>query len=834
MRRTPSLLARIWRKLRGSRTKPPRTPKPRRFASPEPLEGRVAPATLINPTTIMFKDFDGDIVTVKFTKSLFAQSTNAGNLAIANNLFKFDTGTVDKVSATFDAATAPAQQLQLLDLTQAPSKNGVNISIGTGITISAVKAGNGNGFVDVGYIRANEPAHAASGGNPATTAKEIPLGAVSIAGDLGQIDAGASTTAIGLASLKVKSLGQRAVTDTQRAADPVNLPSGRSLVSNITGALGSLTVTDNVNGASVIAANGSNVSGKIGAITIGGSLIGTATDNSGSIVSPTDIGAVKIGTNSTQGIVGAGGKNSGSIRAGDIFLGKIASLTVAGSITAGGGAGSGLVSTNSTIGAVSIGGSIDATVIPAATGSGGIQADGGFTTVTIKGALKGGATPQTGFITSGRDIGAISVHDIIGGAGTNSGSISAGGKIAALTVLGNVTGAGGFGSASVFSGADTTRVGDIGAVKIGGKLEGGSQQNSGTIGSGGKIASISIGPTAAVDQVTLKGGGALFAGSIFSRGAIGPVRVSGHIEGGGGDFSGSIVSNDFITPDLDRAGDLGAVTVTGHVKGGAGNDSGQISADGKIASVTLGTVGLTDGDLSGGNGARSGNIRSGQGVVNPGITGAILIKGDLTGGVGAQSGGIFAEGKIASVSVTKDVSAGTIRSGDDIASITVGGNVSNGTQISARGQATPGATTDLAIGKITVNGSVSNTRIRAGYDTTLTNAVNPDAQIGAVFVKLNWTASDIFAGVIDGDANGFGTAGDVKIPAADNLKIVSQIASIVIGGTVTGTVGSGDHFGFVAQKIGALKVGATVFAFNATVGQSFDLAADVTSREAAI
>jgi hypothetical protein len=71
----------------------------------------------------------------------------------------------------------------------------------------------------------------------------------------------------------------------------------------------------------------------------------------------------------------------------------------------------------------------------------------------------------------------------------------------------------------------------------------------------------------------------------------------------------------------------------------------------------------------------------------------------------------------------------------------------------------------------------------------------------------------------------------VKIPGTDNPAIISQIASIVIGGTVTGTVASGDHFGFTAQKIGTLKVGATTFSFTAAPNESFNLAADVTARE---
>jgi len=820
----------------------------------EPLEGRIAPATLISPTTVMFQDVDGDIVTVKFSKALFDLATDASRLASANAVLKFSTGTVDTVAKTFTPAN-PGQQLQLIDLTVARSVSNVNVATGTSISVSVVKGASGDGFTNVGYIHAFEPEFpdnpATTGVNERVAAKEVPLGAVTIAGDLGQIDAGGLNARTGLVSLKVKSLGQADPATTQVAAIAVSLPSSRTLVSNIIGALGSVTVTDDIKGATIRVQNGNSVFGTLGNVTIGGALRGGATTDSGSIISDTNIGAVKIGNTLVEGIFGGAGKDSGTIRAGGGFPGKIASLTISGSIVGGTGEGSGVVSAKTTIGAVKIGGDIDGTTAGSAIGVAGIKAQGAISSITIGGALKGGANSLDAFITSGANIGAIKVGSLVGGVGVNSASISAGGKIASLTVATDIVGGVGIGSAAVSSGTDFNLVGDLGAIKIGGKIQGGASQSSGSISSGGKIASITIGPLAAVDQVLLQGGGGLFSGSIFSRGAIGAVKIKGHVEGGAGDFSGAIVSKDYVSSGLTQAGTLGAVTISGQVTGGGGNDSGQIRADGRIASVSLGTlakpavagvspaIAAIEGDLTAGAGQRSGSIRAGQGVVEPGITGAITIRGDVvnTGG-GVQGGGIISEGRIAGVSILKTLNGGTIRAGDDLGSLTVGGDVTNA-GISARGQATQGAASDLAIGKITFKANVTGTSIRAGYDTQFTNPVNADAQIGAVAVTGNWTASNLIAGVIDGGTNGFGTQpDDVKIGGFDNARIVSQIARIVIGGAVAGTPGSGDHFGFVAQRIGALKIAGVVSAFTAAGVQKFELAAagttptnDVTALE---
>jgi len=61
-------------------------------------------------------------------------------------------------------------------------------------------------------------------------------------------------------------------------------------------------------------------------------------------------------------------------------------------------------------------------------------------------------------------------------------------------------------------------------------------------------------------------------------------------------------------------------------------------------------------------------------------------------------------------------------------------------------------------------------------------------------------------GVIDGAAGPdtfFGSEDDELIPGGTSL--LASIASVVIKGTAAGTEGGGDHFGFVAEQIGAFN-----------------------------
>ena len=177
------------------------------------------------------------------------------------------------------------------------------------------------------------------------------------------------------------------------------------------------------------------------------------------------------------------------------------------------------------------------------------------------------------------------------------------------------------------------------------------------------------------------------------------------------------------------------------------------------------------------------------------------------------------------------IDSGSVRVADDIGSIVVKGsligNTTNPVIITARGQAVPTATADVAIKSLTVSGRVEHADILAGYfPGGIPLAGNADAQIGAVVVG-DWIASNLVAGVQDDNDAGrdvfFGDGDDRKITGGtDQPGLISKIAGIVIKGTARGTIGGSDHFGFVAQQIGSFKIGAT--AFPLAPGPATDLA----------
>ena len=327
------------------------------------------------------------------------------------------------------------------------------------------------------------------------------------------------------------------------------------------------------------------------------------------------------------------------------------------------------------------------------------------------------------------------------------------------------------------------------------------------------------------------------------------MSIGGSLIGSSGGNSGQITST----------GDLGAVKIGHDVQGGSGFISGLINSSGKLAGVSIG------GSLIGGSSQFTGEIRCAD-------LGAVKIGHDLTGGsiTGAAllgSSGVIQSffGRISSVTIGGSIVSGiddssgaltfnaTIRAANDIGSLTVKGslighgNTGTGASpvvISARGQAVPGATTDLAIGKISIGGRVEFANILAGYDIDL-NALNGDAQIGAVKVGGDWAASNLVAGAknlgADNAAGGsganadnvnFGDSHDVSI-GPGSLGIIATIASITIKGQVFGTPNSfstTDHFGFVAQKIGAVKIGGNAIVLaagphndNLSVGETTDL-----------
>lgn len=679
----------------------------------EALEARIAPAILLNPTTVRYMDLDGDLVTVKFSKPIFNLDA-PDSFAKVNAVFKFGNAFGINQSNAVNGNVATFEQLQLIDLTVLTTGD-TNVAFKTSITITS--EGAGDGFANVGAI----------------VAAGLPLKAVTVDGDLGRISAGANTQVIGLKSLKVNSMG------VQLLATQMPGP-GASLQSVVVGAIGSINVATDVIEAGIFAINGApnpsgvtTAFGNIGKVTIGDDLIGrvaveAASDNTGSIQAAGKIGAVKIGGD----IIGGGGANSGSV----IASGKIAGLTVGGRIIGGSGDNSGTVYAG-----------IDSTIVGT--------------------------------------IGPVNVGiAVLGGIGINSGVISADGKLGSVTIGGLLTPAD--------------------PLALGNALAGGLGNNSGSISSGSTIGSVKF-------FGNVIGGVGNLSATVASIGKFSKLSITGDMVGGDGDGSGAIYSRDLASAQI--AGNLGGISVSGALTGGAGLGSGKIEAEGSITKITLGS-------MSAGAG-----IFSGTGPLQGAKAGQIKILGIM------DSSDITIGGALGNLSVTGAVTLSTIRVANNLSAFSAA-SLTDST-LSARGQAVQGRTSDVAFGKVTVLGDVTNSQILAGYNLNGAG-VNPDAQIGRVTVAGNWSASDLVAGIADTGTAGFGDSGDTVISGANSARIISKIASVLIAGTVTGTASpTTDHFGFVAEVIGAFKVGTPPVAVSVTtVGTELDaINTDVTARE---
>lgn len=390
--------------------------------------------------------------------------------------------------------------------------------------------------------------------------------------------------------------------------------------------------------------------------------------------------------------------------------------------------------------------------------------------IQIKNSVSGASIDVQG---AGAKIGSVTIgQKLQGDANNNSGMIRAAGNIGFVTIGDSVIGGAGADSGRIVAG------GDLGPVSIGNDLQGGAGAGSGVLEAGGRL--------------------------------IG-VRLVGSLEGGGGNGSGRIVSQ----------GDMGWVNILGDVVGGVGTNSGVVESEMTIAGVRIG------GSILGGSGSGSGRISSDLSMGTIAI-GKNLIGGSASGSADLTlSGAIVSGGRIHQITIGQSFISGTnnttgifldnglISARQEIGSILVGKNIQGQNNslavIRAGGFVEPTALSSVSIGTLIVRGNVDWGLVLAGWDTN-GNPTNADAQIGTIFVAGHWTASTVAAGAVS--TNGwFGDADDTKISGIgvkDEPHIISKINSIVIGGQVTGTPAAGDHFGFVAQQVGFVKVGGSI------------------------
>ncbi|HEV7405508.1 MAG TPA: hypothetical protein VGO11_21365, partial [Chthoniobacteraceae bacterium] len=690
----------------------------------EPLEPRIAPATLTGHL-LTYTDTDGDHVSIAIAKGSFA-----------GVVFSFDVGSMAGDNSVH-------QQLRSIDFSGATDLDHPDL------TMRVVKAG-GDGLANVGVI--NATGH--------------DLGAVTLAGDLGNIQAGDATpgTGLGLKSLNVRSLGRF------YTATGGSLNADLTMESDIVGGMGPLAIKGDFNAVwlHVTATPGAMTDdGTIGAITIGGSLVGGGTQRAGGLESSGNIGVVRI----THDIQGGTASAAGFLQSDH---GLIKSVTLGGSLIGGTDSYTGEIRGGAGLGPVRIAGDVrggagaQSAFIASTTGFGPDLGD--IASVTIGGSLLGGGGANSGEILSSANLGAVKIlHDVRGGDGNESGKLDSAGKLTSVTIGGSLIG--GAGSEityvdpnSIIHRGAVFSVGDLGLVKIGGSIVGGPGNSSARITTRGALAGVSV------HNDILGNDGAMADGNaaIGAVSGLGPVHVGGSIFGGA-NGSASIE----LTVAIASGGKLAGVTVGGSVIGGADTASARILATGSDSDSFIGPVRI-GGDLVGGAGGESGVITSNSAIKS------VTVGGSILGGAGGSSGGISAVGALGPVRIAHDLAGAGIAgsaalnfsgflSARTMSSITIGGSIFAGvdnssgalvgsggifsggaiTTLSVKGSivGTVGASGDLtpvvisapggfpsaggnplAIGSVTVGGRVERALILAGYQNPA--SLPMPAQIG--------------------------------------------------------------------------------------------------------
>ncbi len=830
-------------------------PKPRKRtdSSFEPLEGRIAPALLLNPSTIQFKDVDGDLVTVTFSKSIFTQTGTPLNAKL-DQVFQFkDPAQHVRLAADGGSAT-DVGELALIDLTALGT---VNPSFKSNLTITATpQGGMGNDLVNIGYIKS---ATSSASGNA--------LGNVIVDGDLGRIDAGDPSVAIGLASLTVQSMGAVGVTS--------QLASG-TLKSTITGGLGKLVVKGDFVDEVFKVANGlpKTAPGNLGSVTIGGKLqvsAGTVTTDIAQITADGNIGPVHVGTTAADGIFGGTGANTALIKAG----GKIGTVTIIGDLRGGAGKDSGEINGATSIGNVSISGDLWA---GAGENSGRIVSAGGIGAVTL-GTLHGDTTfgsngagvagKNAATIVAGGALTSLTTRGgVLGGAGVGSGSVSVTGLLGKLSIGSVVAGAVGNGSGHISAGA-------LGTAIVDQTLNGGVGDASGSITTVGNLTSIivknSLGATAA-----LVAGKGLSSGAISVGGNLGTVTITGNLDGlRGGELDGHLVSNVAQVPGVGAASvqaggsitkltltgaltggpnesvgsitagkTIGTLKVTGSLFGGANLNSGSIVAGGRIASATI------QGTLQGGAGDNSGALISGVDTVQNGDLTKAVINGAITGGGGIGSGSVRAGGRIVSltVGVVGGVSSNVLLQGSTggssgaifgdlgIGLINILGSVAGGTGLNSGAIVASGAAATIKVagsltgavgdgsGSIQVHDLDLVASVRAGDLATLIigGAVTGSNGSGSGQILIEGTAKTLTLGALSGGVGA--SSGSISVGSGiaamnNNFTTIGGAASITIKGALTGSTGPGSGTIDVGARLGALVINGAANNTAVTVGR---------------
>lgn len=458
-----------------------------------PLKGlaaRPAGLTFVSDQLVTFTDVDGDLVKITVSHG----TLSAADFQVISSGQGVQIRTINFSDDTVDA---------------------VNEFSGATLKVKSIARNQGDGLVNIGYVNATG----------------VDLGIVSVDGDLGQIDAGNATNpAPGLAGLNVRSLGRLGLSTQNPGA-------AASLVSNITGPLGPVFVTTDIDGAALQAVG---TEAAITSVQVGGSLLGRVLDGSGQIFSAGSIGLVKIGGD----IQGGAGDGSGTVFA----LTTVSRVVVDGSVRGGDGTDSGQIVGTLGLGRVRIGGDLLAGTNTGAGGGGAILSNGSIERIIIGGDVVGGAADFSGSIVTNRQ----------GVAATGAGAIGD------ITIAGSLVG-----GASQFTGIFSNAT--IGDVFIGEDLRGSSTTATVKIQAQGKPAPVSVEEAVAIASVNIGGSAKnsrLLAGYSPSGTAtnadvqIGRVRVAG--DWVASDLVAGIQSSDPFFGDDAGAFDNNTVIVAGN------------------------------------------------------------------------------------------------------------------------------------------------------------------------------------------------------------------------------------------------------------------------------
>jgi hypothetical protein len=392
------------------------------------------------------------------------------------------------------------------------------------------------------------------------------------------------------------------------------------------------------------------------------------------------------------------------------------------------------------------------------------------------------------------------------------------GAIGSVTVLGNIVGAEGresgkfhilngncksfwlggslIGGSGVASGMIAVR--QIEFVKIEGSVVGGDGPNSGAING-----------TNNIDHAE------------YDHGRFDRVRINGDVQGGSSYRTGSIL------------GEIGTSLVVGQsVHGGSGGASGSIDlvtvAD--VVNRVEVRIGL---DLIGGSGPGAGKISA---LASRSIL-DVMVGGDVREvsraydtedyyeRVALTSGSIIAH-RLGTVQIGGSITAAdrpgldphltsyAVLASTSVEDLQVGGSIvgiaTNLVGFSAGAQAESGLNSE-GIQSMRVRGSVHYAEVSAGYCPQQLEygpgpQYNSDARIGTVRINGDLGASSITAGIHPGEDSQFGTADDYA-EAGEPTEVKSRIASIIIGGQISGTSTAADTFGIAAQRIISMTIG---------------------------